>query len=299
MEVDDRHPLPFVSPGVKARIAPRASADGWMMARMDDTPKQEQETLWRLVSWGRERHVPASGYWWENRGRGDGPVVFQVTLSGSIILRDGKTVHPVPKGHAVLFAYEEDSAYGMPRDATEAYACEWVCLSGSGLKEHWTALRSRCGPVIPVSDDLLASLRRLHQEADPRRGDPLERALLVHAFVIGLFTTLRREQQAGQHPVERAIDDLLGNPLGAPPLKRLAERHGCSREHLARTFAERLGVPPATWLAQQRLDRAITLLRDTSLTVAAIATQCGFGSAHTLARQLRQTTGRGPKAFRR
>ena len=77
------------------------------------------------------------------------------------------------------------------------------------------------------------------------------------------------------------------------------KRHGCSREHLARRVAERLGVPPATWLARVRLERALALLRDTALPVAAIARQCGFGSTHTLARRVRAATGRSPRGLRR
>jgi AraC-like DNA-binding protein len=271
-----------------------------MMAAMDQAHGRELATLWRLIAWGRERRVPAEGYWWENRGRGDGPVVLQATIAGSMILREGREVREVPPGHAALFAYEEDSAYGMARGSASAYVCEWVTLDGSGLKEHWVALRARSGSVVAVDDDLRGAMRRLCEQADPRRsGDPIARAAVVQAFVLGLFTTLRRDRQAAQSPVERALDDLLGDPIGAPPLKRLAERHGCSREHLARTFAERMGVPPATWLSRQRLDRAITLLRDTGLPVAAIAAQCGFGSTHTLARQLRAATGKGPLALRR
>lgn len=271
-----------------------------MIAAMDEAAAQERATLWRLTAWGRERHVPAEGYWYENRGRGDGTVVFQVTIAGSMILREGKVVREVPPGHAALFAYEDDSAYGMPRGSAAAYVCEWISLRGSGLKEHWSALRTRFGPVVAVDDDLLADLRRLSQQADPRRGgEPIAMAGAVHGFVLGLFTSLRREHQAAQSPVERALDDLFANPIGAPPLKHLAERHGCSREHLARTFAERMGVPPATWLANQRLDRAIGLLRETGLPITAIAAQCGFGSTHTLARQLRAATGRGPQALRR
>jgi len=271
-----------------------------MMPTMDEATSLERATHWRLAAWGRERHVPAEGYWFENRERGDGSVVFQVTIAGSMMLRDGKVVQDVPPGHAALFLHDDDSAYGMPHGSTAAYTCEWLSLNGSGLREHWNALRARFGSVVAVDDQVLADARRLCKQADPRRGaEPIAMAGAVHSFVLGLFVSLRRDHQAAQSPVERALDDLFANPLGAPPLKRLAERHGCSREHLARTFTERMGMPPAAWLADQRLERAISLLRDTGLPIAAIATQCGFGSTHTLARQVRATTGAGPQALRR
>lgn len=271
-----------------------------MIPNMDEATAHQPTPLWRLAFWGRERRAPGEPYWWENRGRGEGSVVMQVTISGVMLLREGKTVREVPAGYAALFAYEEDSAYGLARDATAAYVCEWINLRGSGLQEHWAALRARFGSVVAVDEDLLTDFRRLCTLTDPRRGgDAIAQAGLVHGFVLGLFVALRREHRAAQAPVERALDDLLANPIAAPPLKRLAEQHGCSREHLARTFAQRMGMPPAAWLARQRLDRAVTLLRETSLSVAAIADQCGFGSTHTLARRLRAATGKGPQALRR
>lgn len=123
-------------------------------------------------------------------------------------------------------------------------------------------------------------------------------SLAVHGFVLGLFTRLRAQRQARQSAVERAVEELLSHPTATVSLKRLAERCGCSREHLSRVFAERTGLAPAAWLAQERLARALMLLRDTSLPVAAVAEQCGYGSAHTLARQVRAATGRAPRALR-
>ncbi len=266
---------------------------------MSNLLAREAATLWRLNSYGRERWVPASGYWWNNRGRGLGPVVFQYTIAGRMVVREAGQTIEVPPGHAALFRYEDDSAYGLPPACAQPYVCEWVTLTGAGLPEHWQILRERFGPVVAIDEDTHTSLHRLRQDADLRRGqDPATVSAAVHGFVLGLFTRLQRERQARQSAVERAVEELLSNPTAAPPLKQLAERCGCSREHLTRLFTERVGLAPGTWLAQERLARALLLLRDTSLPVAAVAEQCGYGSTHTLARQVRAATGSAPRAFR-
>ena len=36
--------------------------------------------------------------------------------------------------------------------------------------------------------------------------------------------------------------ELLGHAIGSLSLKEVALRHGCSREHLTRVFAERIGI---------------------------------------------------------
>ena len=266
---------------------------------MSDLLAREAATLWRLGFFARERWLPGSGYWWVNRGRGAGTVVFQYTVAGRMVLREGERVSDVPPGHAALFAHEEDSEYGLPPDCAQPYVCEWVTLSGAGLPEHWQLLRERFGSVIAVGDATLAALHQLRRDADQRRRlDPAAVSGAVHTFVLGLFTHLQRERQAGQSAVERALEELLSHPTAAPPLKRLAERNGCSREHLTRVFIERMGLPPGEWLARERLALALRLLRDTSLPVAAVAEQCGYGSTHTLARQVRAATGSAPRALR-
>ena len=266
---------------------------------MSDLLAREAATLWRLSSYGRERWLPNSGYWWENRGRGRGAVVFQYTIAGRMVLREGTRTIEVPPGHAALFSFADDSAYGLPEACAQPYVCEWVTLTGAGLAEHWRLLRDRFSAVVAVDDDTLTALHRLRQDADQRRAvDPAAVSAAVHAFVLGLFTRLQRERQARQSAVERAVEELLSNPTAAPPLKRLAERYGCSREHLTRVFTERMGLAPGAWLASERLARALLLLRDTSLPVAAVAEQCGYGSTHTLARQIRAATGSAPRALR-
>lgn len=267
---------------------------------MPDPLALEAMTLWRLQSYGAERYAAGSAYWWDNRVRPGEAMVFQVTIAGTMVLRTGDHDLPVPVGHAALFRYGEGTAYGLPPGATEGYACRWVDLGGAGLAAHWEALQARFGRVVPCDAETLAALDRLIERAHPRRAsDPVAASAAVHEFVLGLFARLRRQRLAAQSAVERAVEAMLANPTAAPPLKKLAEQCGCSREHLTRVFAARTGLPPATWLARARLERALALLRDTELPVAAVAAQCGYGSAHTLARQVRAATGKSPKALRR
>jgi transcriptional regulator GlxA family with amidase domain len=154
--------------------------------------------------------------------------------------------------------------------------------------------------VIAFGDEVLAALRRLVALADPRLvHEATVIAAAVHEFVMLLFTSLRRDLVASQSPVERAIDAILANPTHPWSLKEVAERHRCSREHLTRAFTRRLGTAPGAWLAEARVRRAIQLLRETALPVAAVAEQSGFSSTHTLARQVRAATGSSPRLLRR
>jgi len=253
---------------------------------------------WQVSSFGSERHAPGTRYWWDNAKRGPSDLaVFQVTLTGSVIIRDARGDHEAPVGSAMLFRYGEDTSYGMLPGATTTYETIWINCCGAGLGEHWDLLRLHQGPVLAVDEHVRAAFHGLYAMGR-QRVDPLEMAPAMHAFVLLLEANLRRERIRAHGPVEAALEELAQHPTAAWSLKELADRHGVSREHLTRTFRSRHGTSPAAWLAQARLAKALHLLRETSLPVAEIARQAGFASTHTLARQVRAATGASPRAAR-
>lgn len=82
------------------------------------------------------------------------------------------------------------------------------------------------------------------------------------------------------------------------PVRRLARVSGVSAAHFARSFRDAFGVPPHRYLLTRRIERASALLRDTDLTITAIAFQTGWGSLGTFGRIFRDITGETPGAIR-
>lgn len=82
------------------------------------------------------------------------------------------------------------------------------------------------------------------------------------------------------------------------PIKRLARVSHVSEAHFARSFAEAFGVPPHRYLLTRRIERAITLLRETDLPITDIAFQTGWRSLGTFGRVFRDITGETPNTIR-
>jgi AraC-like DNA-binding protein len=264
--------------------------------------KSEIDALWRILAFGRrERRPPGDPWWFDNQGRDPtATVVFQYVAAGGVRYRDRSVDAIVRAGSAFLFTQDEASSYGLDRDAKEGCTTDWICFMGPGLVDHWSALRRRYGSIIAVSPKILASLERLMKLAEPKTGaDPCDVAAGVHAFVMDLFVNLRANLQTTQAPVDQAIDALMRHPAAPWSLKEAAERFGCSREHLARTFSRRLGLSPGQWLARERLHKALHLLHETNLPLEAVAAQAGFSSTQALARQVRGETGKSPRKLRK
>jgi AraC-like DNA-binding protein len=82
------------------------------------------------------------------------------------------------------------------------------------------------------------------------------------------------------------------------PVPRLARVSGVSEAHFARSFRQAFGVPPHRYLLTRRLERAKALLRDTDLSITAIAFEAGWNSLGTFGRTFCDVTGESPGKFR-
>ena len=96
----------------------------------------------------------------------------------------------------------------------------------------------------------------------------------------------------------RAKDRMDGASHEEWPVRRLARVSGVSEAHFARSFKQAFGVPPHRYLLTRRVERAMTLLRDTDLPITEIAFATGWGSLGTFGRTFRDITGESPGAVR-
>lgn len=96
----------------------------------------------------------------------------------------------------------------------------------------------------------------------------------------------------------RAKDRMDAMPQEDWPVRRLAQISHVSEAHFARSFNEAFGLPPHRYLLTRRIERALTLLRDTELSITDIAFQTGWRSLGTFGRVFREITGSTPGAMR-
>ncbi|WP_459801276.1 GlxA family transcriptional regulator [Herbidospora sp. RD11066] len=79
----------------------------------------------------------------------------------------------------------------------------------------------------------------------------------------------------------------------------LARRIGTSERHLTRLFVKHLGLAPARYVREARLEAAARLLETTDLTMAVIAQRTGFGRAESLRQAFTGRFGIAPSRFRK
>lgn len=101
------------------------------------------------------------------------------------------------------------------------------------------------------------------------------------------------------HPAVALVRARIEGDLAAPlSLPTLAEHAGCSPSQLTRLFRRELGQPVAAWIRARRLERAVHLLRATTLPVAQVGALCGIPDAQHFNKLVRAACGVGPRALR-
>jgi AraC-like DNA-binding protein len=166
----------------------------------------------------------------------------------------------------------------VPRHATEDGVIEqFVKLA---LSES-LAERAGGGVVVAhLSELLFAEVVRRHLST-------------LSAGNVGWLAGLRDDR------IGRVLGKLHERPAHDWSLDTLAREVGMSRSVLAERFTHFVGIPPMQYLAQWRMQLAATLLSTTSIGLAEIADQVGYGSEAALSRAYKRSVGVAPAEWRR
>jgi len=82
-------------------------------------------------------------------------------------------------------------------------------------------------------------------------------------------------------------------------VKTLSASLGIRRTVLSTRFHNAMGIPPGAYIDRLRIQRALSLLKRTRLSIAVVASRCGYADAFYFSRVIRRATGRSPLQFRK
>ena len=137
-----------------------------------------------------------------------------------------------------------------------------------------------------------------------RRDGPLVAASVAREMVVyirrdgahdqeSVYLDYRTHLQPGIHRVQ---DWITRHPDAKSTLTELADVAGMSTRNLTRRFREATGVSVKEFATRVRLELARSLLHDPTMTVDAVARNCGFDSARQFRRVWRDAHGAAPRA---
>nr|WP_232015595.1 AraC family transcriptional regulator [Tsukamurella paurometabola] len=249
------------------------------------------------------------------RGSPAGPVALRVTgrrvvhlaVSPGMTVRVDDTTVPLGASDMALLPRGDEHVLTGPAGS------EWV--TGEYTADHTVAdpVLAVLPPVIhcsgaaPDAQWLRASLELLLAETDsPSPGSHVMAARILDLLFIHALRQWAAEADSGPGWLTAAMDPRLGPVLTAVhahpehpwSIDELARVANLSRSALAARFTRSLGVPPAAYIAAQRLDRAANLLREIDSPVAEVGRAVGYASEAGFSRAFHRRFGAPPLRWR-
>lgn len=216
----------------------------------------------------------------------------QITIDGiTHYLGAGRATLLLP-GHEELFQFSQSGR-----------TCHGWC--GIRHPEIATDLLNRLNE-LDFSYPFTARMRSLEQLYLPLRetdstGLNSLHDILVQAMVMEFLskTGILEQTEQPKHPaVERASAYMRRHFQENLALTTIAAHAGVTAAHLIRLFKEQFQTTPMAYLWQIRLEAAARLLRNTGLSAAEVAYECGFTNPHHFSRLFHQHYAYPPRAWR-
>lgn len=132
--------------------------------------------------------------------------------------------------------------------------------------------------------------------------DHVTLALTTHiAHTYGDLGSALRPIRGGLAPWQRkhACEVMDAHLDGGIALSEVAAQCGLSTSHFARAFRQSTGITPHAWLTRRRVDRAMTLMRDRTVSLSTIALCAGFADQSHFTRVFSRVVGISPGSWRR
>jgi AraC family transcriptional regulator len=194
----------------------------------------------------------------------------------------------------------------------QMHASCWDVLALCVEPDRYSAFALNAGlPTAEIDEELMdgdATMHHLCRALASSSDEPgSSGALLWEAISQSILTHLvgryaRHRPPAPGSLSSAALSRTLGyindNLDGDVSIEAMADIAGLSPFHFSRTFARATGHSPHRYVMLARVERAVALLRRSSLPLAEIAIQAGFADQSHMARHVRQRHGISPKALR-
>ena len=112
------------------------------------------------------------------------------------------------------------------------------------------------------------------------------------------FSVWTEAERSVTHGLREILDAVVADPAADHSIAAMAAQAAVSERHLVRMFRVQVGMTPARFVEQARLEAAKVLLATGDHGQETVARRAGFGSADTMRRTFRRALGVSPRTYR-
>ncbi|MDQ0232563.1 AraC family transcriptional regulator [Metabacillus malikii] len=245
-----------------------------------------------------------SAYDWDGLKRIDGPLLlFQYTLSGvgEIIIND--IPHQVGAGTAFMVDIPSKHRYYLPEES-DSWEFYFILIRPTNIYEQWIELVNQLGNVYKIHDHhlIIQFIKNTYFSARMNYiTDGYQASSIVYQFIMELYrfaNEYKKEKHSWPLKVREAVMYMEENYKEIQSLEELASAVGLSKYHFTRIFKNATGLTPIEYLTKVKMEKSVTLLRQSNLTIDEIAKQVGYSNGSYFIKVFKKWLGFSPGEFR-
>jgi transcriptional regulator GlxA family with amidase domain len=190
------------------------------------------------------------------------------------------------------------------RTATHWAACEELARRHPKVRVEPDPIFVRDGDIATsagVTAGIDLSLALVEEDLGPEAAREVARWLVLFLKRPGGQSqfSVPLERAVAEHSGLRELQEWIHTHLDEDlSVAVLAEQALMSPRNFARVFRAEVGVTPAAYIEQLRVERARSLLESGEAPIEVLAAECGFGTVETFRRAFQRTVGASPSQYR-
>lgn len=247
-------------------------------------------------------HRQNENYFFDNASRSNYEgFLFQYTLEGSGYFEIGGNKEKMEAGSAFLVSFPDESRYYIDSAPDHGWRFFYLHFDGYLAQQIVSAIQEKSGSCLHFHDSP-SFLNVFRQEYTALQSGKHYEKYEASCFLYQFLTFLLRETELHGKPIVSTIEkgrQWLNQHYASPfSLSELCDRLHISLPHFSRQFHSRYGISPLAYLNHLRLECAITLLLNSTLSMKEIAGKCGFSDSNYFAKVFRKHVGMSPSEYR-
>lgn len=261
------------------------------------------DSFCQIFSVGHD-NITDPNYHWNGMTRIDGPLLlFQYTVSGQGCLTIDNTLHRVGPGQAMLVSIPGEHQYYLP-EWSSGWEFYFILMRPANLMEHWQNLLVQLGAVCNMPEDCSAItlLKSIWNSASKNHiTDGYRASSIAYQFIMELYRVKRDYNGAKDlwpPKIRLAADHMETCYNSLQSLEDIASSVELSKYYFTRSFKQTTRYTPIEYLTKIRMEKAVQLLGQTSMTIEEIAQLIGYSNGSYFIKVFRQWVGFTPGEFR-
>ena len=218
-------------------------------------------------------------------------------LKGEVVLKTKNKTYKAQAGDTLFFSQED--AHTVENGGDIPYETYFMYLYGPEVKGFYDSFQSKFGYVMkgfapPSFADAVTQITAMIQSGN-------ENKYLISSLIYNVLTELLQQCDVsdGHAGITDAIKYVMEHYKEKITLDTLSSMAYTDKFYFIRQFHALTGFTPKEYQNELRLNEALSLLKNTDLSITAIAKEVGFCDARGLIALIKNRKGCSPSQFRK